>query len=263
MPSSELTRESAIRAPHRVLALGGAVTITAMAVAGSLGIGPGAPAGTAAASPQDAGPAVQRTVGQTGAEASSGPQSDRWLTIAPPSGGATSSGGAGPSDSATSSDSGTPPDNAGSPPGGPGMGSADAARLPADSGSGRRVVYDISAQRVWLVNADGGVERTYLVSGSRQQDLLAPATYTVDSRSRHAVSFNSKETMNYMVRFAYGDHFAIGFHDIPTLVDDGSLAQSLDDLGTPQSAGCIRQREADAKALWQFAGIDTTVVVTA
>ncbi len=31
--------------------------------------------------------------------------------------------------------------------------------LPPRSGTGRRVVYDISAQRVWLVRADGDVAR--------------------------------------------------------------------------------------------------------
>jgi lipoprotein-anchoring transpeptidase ErfK/SrfK len=30
----------------------------------------------------------------------------------------------------------------------------------------------------------------------------------------------------------------------------------------PQSHGCIRQKESDAKALWRFAPLDTTVVVT-
>jgi lipoprotein-anchoring transpeptidase ErfK/SrfK len=32
-------------------------------------------------------------------------------------------------------------------------------------------------------------------------------------------------------------------------------------LGTPLSHGCIRQRTADAKALWHFAPLGTTVVV--
>ena len=44
---------------------------------------------------------------------------------------------------------------------------------------------------------------------------------------------------------------AIGFHDIPVL--DGRLVQARDDLGTPQSHGCIRQWRPDAQALWDFA----------
>ena len=64
-----------------------------------------------------------------------------------------------------------------------------------------------------------------------------------------------------MVRFAHGPNAAIGFHDIPVL--DGAKVQTRDQLGTPQSHGCIRQLRADAKALWDFAPVGTTVVVVA
>ena len=68
--------------------------------------------------------------------------------------------------------------------------------------------------------------------------------------------------MKWFVRFTTGDTgAAIGFHDIP--VDDGEPLQTPSQLGTPQSHGCIRQKAADAKALWKFAPLDTTVVVTA
>jgi lipoprotein-anchoring transpeptidase ErfK/SrfK len=39
--------------------------------------------------------------------------------------------------------------------------------------------------------------------------------------------------------------------------------QSRRQLGTPQSAGCIRQARPDARAMWRFASEGTTVVVTA
>lgn len=133
--------------------------------------------------------------------------------------------------------------------------------LPADSGTGVRVVFDISDQRVWLVGAKNHVERTYLVSGSIH-DNLDPGSYEVYSKSRHAVSFDNRETMDFMVRFAHGERAAIGFHDIPVF-DDGTLAQTKSELGTPQSAGCIRQWKPDALALWKFTEVGTPVVVTA
>jgi lipoprotein-anchoring transpeptidase ErfK/SrfK len=132
--------------------------------------------------------------------------------------------------------------------------------LPAGSGQGKRVVFDMSAQRVWLVDKDNEVRRTYPVSGSLT-DNLKPGTYEVYSTSRHAVGIDDSGTMEYMVRFAHGDRAAIGFHDIP--VDDGRLVQSRAELGTPQSHGCIRQARPDARALWYFAILGTTVVVTA
>ncbi len=132
--------------------------------------------------------------------------------------------------------------------------------LPVDSGTGRRVVFSESRQRVWLVDEAGAVERTYLVSGS-VYDNLEPGTYAVFSRSLDAVGIDDSGTMRYFVRFTYGDEgAAIGFHDIP--VDDGVPLQTTDQLGTPQSHGCIRQSTDDAIALWEFAPEGTPVVVT-
>lgn len=131
---------------------------------------------------------------------------------------------------------------------------------PEGSGAGRRVVFDISEQRVWLIESDESVARTYLASGSLY-DNLKPGTYDVQSRSATATGIDDSGTMRYMVRFTHGKNAPIGFHDIP--VKDGAKVQSRAELGTPQSHGCIRQWPDDAKALWRFAPIGTTVVVTA
>ena len=138
-----------------------------------------------------------------------------------------------------------------------------APEVPADSGSGRRVVFDMGDQRVWLVGRRAGKEmtlRTYLVSGS-VTDNLDPGTYSVYSRSLRAWGVDNSGSMRYMVRFAHGTRAAIGFHDIPVL--DGEPVQTRDELGSPQSHGCIRQWRPDARALWRFAPRGTKVVVTA
>lgn len=132
---------------------------------------------------------------------------------------------------------------------------------PADSGSGRRIVFDQSDQRVWLIEANESVDRTYLVSGSRH-DNLQPGTYSVQSRQRQAVSFDYTGTMEYFVRFATGRNAPIGFHSIP-VYNNGQPEQTVEQLGTALSAGCVRQRKSDAKYLWDWAPDGTTVVVTA
>lgn len=138
---------------------------------------------------------------------------------------------------------------------------ADAAlQVPPDSGEGRRVVFDQGAQRVWLVGDDGTVRRTYLVSGSAE-DNLDPGSYEVYSRSERAWGIDDSGTMKFMVRFAHGERAAIGFHDIP--YKDGDLVQTRAELGTPLSSGCVRQWRPDAKALWAFAPVGTPVVVVA
>jgi len=132
--------------------------------------------------------------------------------------------------------------------------------LPPQSGTGRRVVFDMSAQRVWIVGPAERVQRTYLVSGSIH-DNLDPGHYEVYSRSRHAVSYTYEETMQYMVRFATGENAAIGFHDIPR-DQQGDPVQTRAQLGQRMSSGCIRQARPDAIALWRFADVGTPVVVT-
>ncbi len=136
----------------------------------------------------------------------------------------------------------------------------DPTVLPKDSGSGYRVVFAQAAQRVWLVDADEQVRRTYPVSGSIY-DNLKPGTYSVYSRSENAIGVDNSGTMRHFVRFTRGERAAIGFHDIP--LKNGKPVQTRDQLGTPLSIGCIRQAPEDAEALWEFAPLGTTVVVVA
>jgi lipoprotein-anchoring transpeptidase ErfK/SrfK len=135
------------------------------------------------------------------------------------------------------------------------------AELPPGSGTGRRIVFDQSDQRVWLVEGDGVVARTYLVSGSRFNNLQ-PGTYSVQSKSRQAGAFDGSGTMEDFVRFATGFSAPIGFHSVPK-DNSGNLEQTKAQLGTRLSAGCVRQWLPDAIALWDFAPIGTKVVVTA
>lgn len=130
--------------------------------------------------------------------------------------------------------------------------------VPAGSGQGRRIVYDNTAQRVWLVEADESVDDSYLVSGRR--DTPDPGVYTVYSKSERAWAGHGGITMDHMVRFAHGRSLAIGFHSIPVR-SNGDPLQTIDQLGTHQSAGCVRQSPVKAEHLYGWAEIGTTVVV--
>ena len=140
-------------------------------------------------------------------------------------------------------------------------GTAPGLDVPVASGSGKRVVFDMSDQRVWLVGADGSAVRSYLVSGS-VTDNLRPGTYAVYSTSRWASGVDDSGVMQYFVRFTQGPTgAAIGFHSIPT--KNGVPVQTKAQLGTAESHGCIRQDLPDAIALWNFAPVGTKVVVVA
>ena len=133
-----------------------------------------------------------------------------------------------------------------------------AAGLPAGSGSGRRIVYCVSCQRVWLVEANEQVVKTHPVSG--RAGIPRRGTYAVFSKSMHAVAGSRRATMTHMVRFARGRTLAIGFHAIPR-DRRGRPIQSESQLGTYRSLGCVRQADPDAVALWNFAPLGTKVVV--
>jgi L,D-transpeptidase catalytic domain len=234
-----------------MLAVGGATVVTVVTIAGGLGIGPGAamasttPRLSASSDPQSEGPVANSSADRS---TSSGGRS--WLTI-----------DRGASDGSSGGSSGGERGSQQMSPNPGGGGEPTAPAIPASSGHGKRVVFDQSDQRVWLVDGHGELSLTYLVSGSLH-DNLQPGSYDVYSKSPHAVSFDGRETMRYMVRFTQGEHAAIGFHDIPRR-PDGTLIETRDQLGTPQSAGCVRQWEPDAKALWRFAPVGTKVVVVA
>ncbi|HZK36934.1 MAG TPA: L,D-transpeptidase [Aeromicrobium sp.] len=147
-----------------------------------------------------------------------------------------------------------PPENAQSA-----VNANESEAVPKDSGTGKRVVFSLAAQRVWLVNADESVKRTYQASGGIG-DNLRVGSYKVQSKFRNATSYDYGSTMQYFVRFTSGHNAPIGFHDIP-IGHDGKMLQTLDQLGTPLSSGCIRQARPDAVELWDFAPVGSRVEV--
>jgi lipoprotein-anchoring transpeptidase ErfK/SrfK len=131
--------------------------------------------------------------------------------------------------------------------------------LPEDSGSGKRIVYAVSQQRVWIVEQDETVSGSWLVSG--KEGTPRRGTYAIYSRSRWAYSEGGGARMEFMLRFVRTSGLAIGFHSIP--VDrNGRPLQSEEELGKPRSKGCVRQKRADAERLWHWAPDGTTVRVT-
>jgi lipoprotein-anchoring transpeptidase ErfK/SrfK len=131
--------------------------------------------------------------------------------------------------------------------------------LPANSGVGRRVVYQNKLQWVWVVDANNKVRETMPVSGRR--GVPKPGEYRVTSQSlrSYSLDFEGVWFVN-MTRFAFGPAGGnIGFHAIPT--KDGKVLQTEEQLGTFQGSGCIRMAPDDAKLIFKFATRGTKVVV--
>lgn len=122
--------------------------------------------------------------------------------------------------------------------------------LPAFSGTGERVVYDLDRDRVWLMGANEEVERTFRVSPSSVDPK--PGTYKVESRAPHVTGSDGVPVEN-VVRFATSQGTTIGF----SAALDGSLPKAEPGRKT----GGIRERREDGEAMWLFATIGTKVVV--
>lgn len=224
----------------RLAALGSSLSVTVIAVLGGTGVLP-----SAAGDPQESAPTAIEKVADPDPSAASTSSTDPEVETADDTTAETTTETTDETNDESSTD--TEP--------------VDDTALPTGTGHGKRIVFSESRQRVWLVSKAKHVERTYLVSGS-VTDNLDPGTYSVYSRSEQAWGIDDSGTMRYFVRFTQGDTgAAIGFHDIP--IDGGEPVQTIAQLGTPQSHGCVRQKRADAIALWEFAPLGTTVVVTA
>jgi lipoprotein-anchoring transpeptidase ErfK/SrfK len=130
--------------------------------------------------------------------------------------------------------------------------------LPANSGSGRRIVYSNKQQRVWTVEANGQVSHTFLVSG--RHGLPSAGVHQVYSKVPSSPSGDL--TLPWTLRFAVSDRGnPIDFHGIP-IDPSGHPIEPDSLLGTPQSHGCVRMSQVDAKTLWDWAEVGTVVIVT-
>ena len=139
---------------------------------------------------------------------------------------------------------------------------SDAPELPKDAGqgTGKRVVYQRSSQRVWAIDEDEQIVRSYLVSGSRYRNEV-PGWHKVYSRSESALGWDLQADLPYMIRYTQTERGHIGFHAIPSWRDSGEKLQTIEELGQRLSGGCTRQAPQDAEFLWSFADVGTRVLV--
>ncbi len=127
-------------------------------------------------------------------------------------------------------------------------------------GSGKRIIYSNSQQHIWLIDENEQLVDDYPVSG--RVGIPHYGTYSVFSKSVNAWAPYGGITMKNMVRFVrpgtWGNQWSYGFHAIPRY-PNGQPMQTEAQLGTHLSGGCIRQADAKAQALFDWAPIGTTV----
>lgn len=138
----------------------------------------------------------------------------------------------------------------------------DAPPLPegAGQGTGKRVVYERASQRVWAIDDEERIVRSYLVSGSQYRNEV-PGVHTIYSKSESALGWDLQADLPYMIRYTQTERGHIGFHAIPSWRDTGEKLQTEDELGQKLSGGCTRQAPLDAQFLWAFADVGDKVHV--
>ncbi|WP_326701737.1 hypothetical protein OG909_19940 [Streptomyces sp. NBC_01754] len=126
----------------------------------------------------------------------------------------------------------------------------DPLTVPADSGTGARVVYALAQRRVWIVDDQEKALRTFLVMPSAVSP--PPGVYQVTSRSG-TIKGSDGVPIEHVVRFADVDDVSVGF----SAAQDGSM-----NAPDPTSkTGGVRMKRPDGNALWTFATVGAAVVV--
>ncbi|MEU3996275.1 hypothetical protein AB0E76_10715 [Streptomyces fungicidicus] len=123
--------------------------------------------------------------------------------------------------------------------------------VPADSGTGRRIVYSLGQKRVWLVDASDAARRSFAVwPGTVSPD---PGTYAIGKRTE-ATTGSDGVPVEHIMYFAQKSGVFVAFSNAV----DGSSPPPAD---PGVQTGGIRIAKPDGKALWTFGTAGTAVRV--
>ncbi|MEU1401552.1 L,D-transpeptidase [Streptomyces sp. NPDC005728] len=122
--------------------------------------------------------------------------------------------------------------------------------LPDGSGTGRRIVYSLREQRVWVVDATGKTSRTFTVWPGTVSPQ--PGRYSIINRTQ-SIQGSDGVQIEHVMYFTKASGVNIAF------------SNALDGASPPpangQKRGGIRLRKEDGAALWSFGDLGTKVTV--
>jgi hypothetical protein len=125
-----------------------------------------------------------------------------------------------------------------------------ATSVPPESGTGRRLVYRLETDRVWLVDAGDKALRSFTVwPGTLDPE---PGKYEAGTRTE-ATTGSDGVPIEHVVYFAFSGGVNFAFSH----AEDGASPAPAEGK---QTAG-VRTKAEDGTALWEFASTGTPVVV--
>ncbi|GHH90710.1 hypothetical protein [Streptomyces capillispiralis] len=123
--------------------------------------------------------------------------------------------------------------------------------VPAESGTGRRIVYSLGQKRVWLVDASDAPRHSFTVwPGTVSPD---PGTYTIGERTE-ATTGSDGVPVEHIMYFTQKSGVFVAFSNAV----DGSSPSPAD---PGARTGGIRVTKTDGRALWTFGTAGTPVSV--
>ncbi|UGQ14578.1 hypothetical protein LO772_13905 [Yinghuangia sp. ASG 101] len=150
--------------------------------------------------------------------------------------------------------------------------------VPANSGSGKRVVYSVGQSMVWLVDVEGGQEkvlRWYSVVGGTVP--IPVGSYRVDTKNEGPQRAGDGLTISHTVIIGKTNGYTLGFSGTETSLEEVAklYAPSAVPSGTatgkatgttrpsskvPKNAG-VREAAGDGRAMFEFTDIGSPVIV--
>lgn len=136
--------------------------------------------------------------------------------------------------------------------------------VPANTGTGKRIVMSQKQNWIWLVRADGSV--SWQAGIIDNPSRVSPGVHYTGTKCGRAgkilknYSYDKKYTLDYFTRFVA---CGIGFHRVPTYPGTDTQIHQDYKLGTNAftSGGCVRTSLETAKRIWYFTPTNTKVVV--
>jgi hypothetical protein len=139
--------------------------------------------------------------------------------------------------------------------------------IPANSGTGKRVVYSLAASRVWLVDEAERSLRDYAVAAAPIRPQ--PGSFQVTLKKEESQIGSDGLRITYSVRFGSVQGVPLGFAATDTPLDQvnppkptatSTARPRTSAPASKQSAG-IRSTTDDGAALWAFAPVGTPIIV--
>ncbi|RDG34792.1 hypothetical protein DVH02_28850 [Streptomyces corynorhini] len=132
----------------------------------------------------------------------------------------------------------------------PGPSETAKREIPTSSGEGRRIVYSLGEQRVWLVDPDNNYDNSFAVWPGTISPEKGP--YAVSFRREEAAGSDGVD-IRHVVYFAVKDGLSVAFsHAV-----DGASPQPAPGAST----GGIRVGVDAGEAIWKFAALGTKISV--